>query len=56
MKRDLLNPPPAKWRDQDELAKKIGQTGKKAEKQQIATLLCGSLAAMTAKPKHRRPL
>jgi hypothetical protein len=56
MKRDLFNPPPAKWREQDELARKIGQAGKKAEKHQIASLLCSSLAAMTAKPKSRRPL
>lgn len=56
MKRDLLNPAPAKWRDQDSLAKKIGQTRKKAEKDQLVTLLCDSLARMTEKPKHRRPL
>jgi hypothetical protein len=56
MKRDLLNPTPAKWRDQVALAHKIGQTRKKAEKQQLVTLLCDSLARMTEKPKHRRPL
>lgn len=56
MKRDLLNPAPAKWRDQDNLAQKIGQTRKKAEKDQLVTLLCDSLARMTEKPKHQRPL
>jgi hypothetical protein len=56
MKRDLLSQPPAKWRDQDELARKVGQTRKKAEKDQIVSLLCDSLARMTEKPKHRRPL
>lgn len=56
MKRDLLNQEPAKWRDQDELAQKIGRTRKKAEKHQLVTLLCDSLARMTEKPKHRRPL
>lgn len=56
MKRDLLNREPAKWRDQDELAQKIGHTRKKAEKHQLVTLLCDSLARMTEKPKHRRPL
>jgi hypothetical protein len=56
MKRDFLNPAPAKWRNQDELARKIGQTRKKAEKYQLVTLLCDSLARMTEKPKHRRPL
>lgn len=56
MKRDLLNPAPAKWRDQDNLAQKIGQTRKKVEKDQLVTLLCDSLARMTEKPKHRRPL
>jgi hypothetical protein len=56
MKRDLLNQAPTKWRDQAALAQKIGQTRKKAEKHQLVTLLCDSLARMTEKPKHRRPL
>lgn len=56
MKRDLFNAPPAKWREQAELAGKIAQTRKKAEKHQLVTLLCASLARMTEKPKHRRPL
>jgi hypothetical protein len=56
MKRDLLNPLPAKWRSQHDLASKIGQTRKKAEKDQLVTLLCDSLARKTEKPKHRRPL
>ncbi len=55
MKRDLLNAPPAKWREQSDLAAKIGQA-RKAEKSQLVTLLCASLAQMTEKPKYRRPL
>jgi hypothetical protein len=56
MKRDLFNPVQAKWLEQDALASKISQARKKAEKQQLVTLLCASLARMTEKPKHRRPL
>lgn len=56
MKRDLLNPPPAKWREQDDLASKVSQARNKTEKHQLVTLLCASLACMTAKTKNRRPL
>ncbi len=56
MKRDLFNCPPPAWREQAAIAEKIGQTRKKAEKHQLVTLLCASLARMTEKPKHRRPL
>lgn len=56
MKRDLFNAPPAKWLEQSELADKISQARKKAEKQQLVSILCASLARMTEKPKHRRPL
>jgi hypothetical protein len=56
MKPDLLNPIPSVWREQNELARKIGAARHKNEKQQIATLLCQSLARMTDKPKGRRPL
>lgn len=56
MKHDLLNPIPLMWIEQNELARKIGSARRKDEKQQIATLLCQSLARMTDKPKCRRPL
>lgn len=56
MKQDLFNCPPAAWREQAELAEKIAQARKKAEKHQLVSLLCASLARMTEKPKHRRPL
>jgi hypothetical protein len=56
VKRDLFNAPPAMWREQSDLAGKIAQARKKAEKHQLVTLLCASLACMTEKPKHRRPL
>lgn len=55
MKRDLLNAPSPKWIDQSELASKIAQA-RKAEKSQLVTLLCASLARMIEKPKYRRPL
>lgn len=55
MKRDLFSSKPAKWIEQSELAAKIAQA-RKAEKSQLVTLLCASLARMTEKPKHRRPL
>lgn len=55
MKRDLFSNPPAKWREQSELASKIARA-RKAEKAQLVTLLCASLARMTEKPKYRRPL
>lgn len=56
MKHDLFNNPPPKWREQVEIAEKIAQARKKAEKHQLVTLLCASLARMTEKPKYRRPL
>jgi hypothetical protein len=56
MKRDLLNAPSPKWIEQAELASKIARARKKTEKQQLVSLLCASLARMTEKPKHRRPL
>lgn len=49
----LLPHRPSKWREQDDLARKIGQTRKKSEKSQIVTLLCQSLARMTEKPRYR---
>ncbi|WP_186308604.1 hypothetical protein [Paraburkholderia sp. BCC1885] len=55
MKRDLFNAPSPTWLEQSELARKIAQA-KKVEKSQLVTLLCASLARMTEKPKHRRPL
>jgi hypothetical protein len=54
MKRDLFNCPSDKWREQSELASKIGQARKKAEKRQLVSLLCASLARMTEKPRYRR--
>jgi hypothetical protein len=56
VKHDLFNSAPPKWREQDVIAEKIGQARKKAEKHQLVSLLCASLARMTEKPKHRRPL
>jgi len=56
MKRDLLNQAPAKWLEQDALAAKVRLARRKSEKDQLVTLLCASLARMTEKPKHRRPL
>ncbi|MFM0044083.1 hypothetical protein [Paraburkholderia sediminicola] len=55
MKRDLFNAPSPTWIEQSELASKIARA-KKAEKPQLVALLCASLARMTEKPKHRRPL
>jgi hypothetical protein len=55
LKRDLFNIPSPTWRDQTELASKIAQA-RKTEKLQLVSLLCASLARMTEKPKHRRPL
>lgn len=55
MKHDLFNQPSSTWLEQSELARKIAQA-KKAEKSQLVSLLCTSLARMTEKPKHRRPL
>lgn len=55
MKRDLFNAPSPKWIEQAELAGKIAQAHK-AEESQLVSLLCTSLARMTEKPKHRRPL
>jgi hypothetical protein len=52
----LFTTPPAKWLEQADLARKIGQARKKSEKHQLVTLLCASLARMTEKPKYRRPL
>jgi hypothetical protein len=52
---DLFQTQPAKWIEQSELAAKIAQA-RKAEKSQLVTLLCASLARMTEKPKYRRPL
>ncbi|MGA7781119.1 MAG: hypothetical protein WCA85_25895 [Paraburkholderia sp.] len=54
MRRDLFNVAPDKWREQSELAQMIGQTRKKAEKYQLVSLLCASLARMTEKPRLRR--
>ena len=54
--RDLLNPPPAKWIEQEDLARKVSQARNKMQKDQIVTLLCTSLARMTEKPRYRRPL
>jgi len=51
--RDLLNPPPAKWLEQEDLAHKVSQARNKAQKDQIVTLLCSSLARMTEKPRYR---
>ncbi|MFM0503929.1 hypothetical protein [Paraburkholderia caffeinilytica] len=56
MSPDLFNHPPPAWLEQSELARKIAQARKKAEKHQLVSLLCTSLARMTEKPKHRRPL
>jgi hypothetical protein len=56
MKCDLFSEPSPKWREQSEIAGKIAQTRKKTEKHQLVSLLCASLARMTEKPKHRRPL
>ena len=56
MKHDLFNVPSPTWREQSELAEKIAQASRKAEKHQLVSLLCASLARMTEKPKHRRPL
>lgn len=53
---DLFTQKSSQWREQASIAEKIGQTHKKAEKHQLVTLLCASLARMTEKPKHRRPL
>jgi hypothetical protein len=55
MKRDLFSAPSPTWREQSELAAKIAQA-RKAEKSQLVSLLCASLARMTEKPKYRRPL
>lgn len=55
MKRDLFTASSPAWREQSELASKIARA-KKAEKSQLVTLLCASLARMTEKPKYRRPL
>jgi ABC-type taurine transport system substrate-binding protein len=52
---DLFNAPPANWREQSELARKIAKA-RKAEKSQLVSLLYASLARMTEKPKYRRPL
>jgi hypothetical protein len=54
LKRDLFNNPPPAWREQEAIAVKIGQARKKAEKHQLVSLLCASLARMTEKPRHRR--
>jgi hypothetical protein len=56
MSADLFNAAPTKWREQDDLAKKIGQARNKTERHQLTSLLCASLARMTAKPRYRRPL
>lgn len=56
MKRDLLNMKTPEQERQMDLASKIARTRKKAEKHQLVTLLCASLAQMTEKPKYRRPL
>lgn len=56
MNHDLLNATSPTWVEQAELASKIAQARRKAEKQQLVTLLCASLARMTEKPKYRRPL
>lgn len=56
MRRDLFSAPSPKWIEQAELAGKIAQARKQSEKQQLVSLLCASLARMTEKPKHRRPL
>jgi hypothetical protein len=56
VKRDLFSPMPAVWLEQDALARKVAQSRIKKEKDQIVTLLCASLARMTEKPRHRRPL
>jgi hypothetical protein len=56
MKRDLLNPAPGVWREQDELAAKVARAASKAQKGQIVTLLCASLMKMTEKPRYRRPI
>jgi hypothetical protein len=56
MTRDLLNHAPSKWLEQDELARKVREARSKAQKDQIVTLLCASLARMTEKPRYRRPL
>jgi hypothetical protein len=56
MKPDLFTNPPPTWREQTDLADKIVQAQRKAEKHQLVTLLCASLARMTEKPKYRRPL
>ena len=52
----LFSLPSPKWREQQHLAQKIGQTRSKTQKDQIVTLLCQSLARMTEKPRYRRPL
>jgi hypothetical protein len=51
---DLFAQKPSQWREQSELASKIGQARKKAEKHQLVSLLCASLARMTEKPRYRR--
>lgn len=56
MTRDLLNPAPTKWLEQETLARKVSQARSKTQKDQIVTLLCNSLARMTEKPRYRRPL
>lgn len=56
MTSDLFNNPSPTWREQAEIAEKIAQARKKEEKHQLVSLLCASLARMTEKPKHRRPL
>lgn len=53
MKHDLFNQKPVLWREQNDLAKKIGDARKKSEKHQLVALLCESLARMTEKPRHR---
>lgn len=55
-KRDLFSDPPARWREQEALARKVSQARSKTQKDQIVTLLCQSLARMTEKPRYRRPL
>lgn len=53
MNRDLFSEKPAQWRKQDELAAKIARVHRRADKDQIVTLLCAALMRMTRKP-HRR--
>jgi hypothetical protein len=54
MIRDLLNPAPSKWLEQDDLARKVREARSKAQKDQIVTLLCASLMKMTEKPRLRK--